>query len=71
MATSLKLVFDVDGGNKKLSLIFPYAKASATGAQIKALMQGIVADGAVYSPAPAAIVSAEFVDRTVSAVDLS
>ncbi len=71
MPTSLKLVFDVGGGDKKLSLTFPYAKTSATGAQIKTLMQGIVADGAVYSPAPAAILSAEFVDRTVSIIDLS
>ena len=44
MATRLKLVFS-GAGEKKVTMLFPYARSSATGAEVKALMQGIVADG--------------------------
>ena len=70
MATSLKLVFGTNG-EKKVSLTYPYVKASATPAQVKTLMQRIVVGGDIYADVPVAAVSAEFVDRTVTPVDLS
>ena len=46
MATNLKLVFDGSGG-KKVSFSFPFADHSAPAADVKALMQAIVANGDV------------------------
>jgi hypothetical protein len=69
MATSLKLVFD--GSDKKISMTFPYANASATAAQVKALMQGIVVNGDIYADPPLALSKADFVINTVAPVDLS
>lgn len=70
MAVRLKLVFS-GAGEKKVTMLFPYAKASATGAEVKALMQGIVADGGVYEEVPTGIVGAEFLESTSTPVDLS
>ena len=69
MAASLKLVFD--GSDKKVSLTFPYANASAGAAPVKALMQGIVANGEIYAEPPLGLSSAQFVINTVVPVDLS
>jgi hypothetical protein len=57
-------------GDKGVSLTFPYANASAGSAQIKSLMQSIVANGDVYAEPPLALVDAQFVSRAVIPVDL-
>ncbi len=69
MATRLKLVFS-GAGEKKIAMLFPYARSSATGAEVKALMQGIVADGSIYEDVPTGIVGAEFLDSTSTPVEL-
>ena len=69
MATRLKLVFS-GAGEKKVTMLFPYARSSATGAEVKALMQGIVADGNIYDDVPKGIVGAEFLDSTSTPVNL-
>ena len=70
MATSLKLTFRASG-DKEVSLTFPYANASASSAQVKSLMQGIVANGDIYAEPPLALVDAEFINRITTPVDLS
>ncbi|MDR2179984.1 MAG: DUF2922 domain-containing protein [Synergistaceae bacterium] len=70
MATSLKLTFKASG-DKDISLTFPYANGSASSAQVKSLMQGIVANGDIYVEPPLGLVDAEFVNRIVTPVDLS
>lgn len=69
VATRLKLVF-TGVGDKKIAMQFPYVRGSATGAEVKALMQGIVADGGVYVDVPTGIVGAELLDSTSTPVDL-
>ena len=69
MATDLKLYF-TGAGDRKINFSLPYADASATAADVKALMQGMITNGDIYSDAPLAIVKAEFVGRTVKPVTL-
>jgi hypothetical protein len=69
VATSLKLTFRASG-DKEISLTFPYANASAGSAQVKSLMQGIVANGDIYAEPPLALVEAEFINRITTPVNL-
>ena len=69
MATSLKLKFR-DADAKELSTTFNYANSSAGAPAVKALMEGMIANGAIYAAAPASIVSAEFVTTTATPVSL-
>lgn len=69
MATRLRLVFS-GAGDKKIVMLFPCARSSATGAEVKALMQGIVADGNIYENVPTGIVGAEFLDSSSTPVNL-
>jgi hypothetical protein len=66
----LNLTFKASG-DKEVSFTFPYANASAGSAQVKSLMQGIVANGDIYAEPPLVLVDADFIDRTVTPVDLS
>jgi hypothetical protein len=70
MATSLKLVFGA-GGDKKVSLTFPYADGSSGAEDIKSLMEEIVDNGEIYVEPPLSATGAEFVTRTVTPIDLS
>jgi hypothetical protein len=69
MAVSLKLVFDGDDG-KKVSLTYPYANASASGGQVKTLMQRIVTNGDIYASTPVALSKAEFVVNSVTPINI-
>ncbi len=68
MATCLKVKFK-DASAKDLTASFNYANASA-GASVRPLMEGFIANAAIFSTAPAAIVSAEFVTTTITPVSL-
>jgi hypothetical protein len=70
MATNLNLKFNA-AGDKKVSMTFPYADSTCGDAQVKALMQNIVANNAIFAEPPLALTAAEFVTRTVIPVDLS
>jgi hypothetical protein len=63
-------MFKANGG-KDISLTYPYANASATSAQVKGLMQEIVANGDIYAEAPLSLADAQFINRTVVPVNLS
>ena len=70
MASSLKLTFNASG-DKKVSVTFPYADDSAAPAQVKNLMQQMVANNTIYAEAPLALAGVEFINRTSTSVDLS
>ena len=69
MLTRLKLVFS-GAGETKVTMLFPSARTSATGAEVKALMQGIMADGSIYDDVPKGIVGAEFLTSTSTPINL-
>jgi hypothetical protein len=69
MAVSLTLGFAASG-DKKLSMTFPYASASAVPAKVKTLMQTIIGSGDIFIEPPLSIVDAKFVDRTVTPISL-
>ncbi len=68
MDTCLKLKFK-DASGKTLLTSFNYADPSAA-ASVRPLMEGMIANAAIFSTAPAVIVSAEFVTTTVTPVSL-
>ena len=67
--TRLKLVFS-GAGEKKVTMLFPYANSSAAGPDVKALMEGIVADGSIYEDVPKGIIGAEFLESSSTPVNL-
>ncbi len=69
MSTQLKLVFS-GAGDKNVVMIFPWAKSAATGTQVKALMQGIIANGDIYVEVPTSIISAEILQSTNTPITL-
>jgi hypothetical protein len=52
-------------------MTFPNANADTPAAQIRTLMQVIVANGDIFSEEPTGIVGAEFVVREVIDIDVS
>ena len=70
MVTNLMLAFDGNDG-KKVSFNFPFADSSASDAQVKTLMQIIVANGDIYATTPQSLSKAEFVVKDVIPVDIS
>ncbi|MDR1874108.1 MAG: DUF2922 domain-containing protein [Synergistaceae bacterium] len=69
MGISLRTTFNA-GEGKKISFSFPWANPGADASDIKNLMQEMIANGEIYAEAPTGIVSAEFVERTVSPVEM-
>lgn len=68
MSVSLKLKFK-DADARTVSSTLNHAKPDAEASAVKALMEGMIANKAIYSPEPVAIVGAEFV--TVSSTPVS
>ena len=68
MSVSLKLKFK-DADARAISSTFNHVKPDAEASAVKALMEGMIANKAIYSPEPASIVGAEFV--TVSSTPVS
>ena len=72
MATSTKLSLNFAKSNgKSMNLSYSYARQDVSNANIKALMQGIVANGAIFENTPAAINSAKIITTETTDVDLS
>ncbi len=69
MATDLKLTFQA-GDGKKISFTYPGADTAAEGADVKALMDSMIANGGIFAEVPTAIVGAEFVTRTATPIAL-
>ena len=72
MASGTKLVlgFETSSG-KSITLSYNYAKPSATTANVKALMNGIIANGEIFANVPATMKSAKEVTTSESVYDLS
>ena len=68
--TNLKLVFK-GSSDKKLTFNYPDADSSATAAQVKTLMQNMVANKDIFAEQPLVMDSAAFVTTTSVPVDLS
>jgi hypothetical protein len=70
IATSLRCVF-TGPGDRNISMTFLNADASASAAQVRTLMQVIVANGDIFSQEPTALVGAEFIFREIRDIDIS
>ena len=68
--TKLSLNFAKSNGNS-MNLSYNYARQDASNANIKLLMEGIVANGAIFQNQPAAIRSAKIITTETTDVDLS
>jgi len=72
LSTSTKLVLNFAKANgNDMSLTYNYARQDASNANIKLLMEGIVANGAIFQNIPIAIRSAKIVTTETTDVDLS
>ena len=69
MATTLKTKF-TDSAGKDLTVSFSHADVTKAAA-VKPLMQGMIANGAIYANAPVAMVSADFVTTTTIPVSIA
>ena len=68
MGATLRLVF-VSAG-KRITMSYPYAEVTGTGAQVRALMQRIVANKEIFTESPDEIVGAEFAVMTKTPIDI-
>ena len=68
--TKLVLAFETSSGSTT-SFTFSYAKPSATVAQVKALMNSMITNGATFQNVPVTSKSAKLVTTTEQEYDLS
>ena len=68
--TILQLIFS-GTADKKLTIRFPNANAAATAAQVKALMQAIVANAEVYAELPVEMLEANMISTIKTPVSLA
>ncbi len=72
MAEGTKLVLGFQNASgTNMTLSYSHAKASATAAQVKSLMNGIIANGSIFANVPATAKSAKIVTTTEAEYDLS
>lgn len=72
MASGVKLVLGFKTSNdKNVIFSFNHAKPSATAAQVKNLMNGIITNGSIFTNVPVTAVSATKVVTEESEYDLS
>ena len=72
MATSSKLVMTFANSNgTEHSMIYNYADAETPSSAVRALVNGIIANGSIFSNVPATAKSAAIVTTTQTAVNLN
>jgi len=72
MATSTKLSLSFMKSNgDSINFTYSNAKNNVTAANVKSLMEGMVANGDIFEKVPAAIKSATIITTERTAVDLS
>ncbi|MBR1486952.1 MAG: DUF2922 domain-containing protein [Synergistaceae bacterium] len=69
-STKLSLTFARSTG-ESVTFTYNHAKKEAGAANVKSLMEGIIANNAIFEKAPVSIKSAKFVTVEETAVDLS
>lgn len=70
ISTKLKLGFTKSNGDS-VSMSYANIKQDVSAANVKSLMEGIVANGSIFEKVPAAIKSALIITTEQTAVDLS
>lgn len=68
MAVTLRCVFK-DGADKEQTMNFKHANKTK-GAYVRAFMETVVANSAIYVAGPVSLVSAEFIETTSTPVEL-
>jgi len=72
MATSTRLSLDFsDSHGNLINMTYSNAKNNVTDAQVKALMQGIIANGSIFADIPVTIREAHVITTEAIPVDLS
>lgn len=72
MAEGTKLVLGFESSSgKSITLTYKYAKPSATLANVRALMNGIISNGSIFDSVPATSKSAKTVTTSENVYDLS
>ncbi|MBQ7217036.1 MAG: DUF2922 domain-containing protein [Synergistaceae bacterium] len=71
MAAASKLVLTFAGTNKDVSFSYNYANSEAASAKVKALMNGLIANGSIFENPPVSAKSAKIVTTTTTEYDLS
>ena len=72
MAASSKLILSfADSNDDNVNFTYNHAKKEASSSNVKALMEGIVANGEIFEKTPASIKSAKIVTTETQEVDLS
>ncbi len=72
MASGTKLVLGFqNAAGTSMTLSYNHVKASATTANVKALMNGIIANGVIFANVPVVAKSAKLVTTTEDEYDLS
>ena len=72
MATSARLSLNFTKSSGELmNITYSNVKQNVSSANVKALMQGIIANGDIFSNRPVAIISAEIITTDKTVVDLS
>lgn len=69
-STVLKMTFAKANGNN-VSFTMKYARQDSSNANIKSLMEGMVANGEIFENTPVALKSAQIVTTETTEVDLS
>jgi hypothetical protein len=68
--TTLRCVFE-GNGSRRITMSWRHADPTTPAAQVRTLMQEIVANGDIFSDEPVSIVGAEFVTRQVTQLNVS
>ena len=68
--SKLKLVF-ADATGNDLSFTLQHANKSVSGAEVKALMNGMISNGTIYETAPVAITSATMITTTETEINVN
>lgn len=68
--SKLALAFlDKDGA--KINFNYNYAEPNANGTKVKALMEGMITNGSIFSTPPAIIKSAKLITTDTNSIDLN
>ena len=70
VSTKLSLTF-TDGDGASINHSYNYANPEVTSASVKALMQGIVANGAIFDRVPVATKSAKIVVTEETSININ
>ncbi|MBQ7215559.1 MAG: DUF2922 family protein [Synergistaceae bacterium] len=71
MASAAKLLLTFAGTNGDVNFLYSYANPEAASAKVKALMNGLIANGSIFENPPVTAKSAKIITTTTTEYDLS